>query len=310
MKTIAVLLTTCMALASCNNGGGGSTVAGIWAIDLTTGDRTPVTALEGTDRTPRGIAFDPVGDKAYLITSFQVIVVDAATGIPTVVASPALGTGPDFSLLHAIAIDPANNRAFVYDSPGVILVVDLATGNRTIVSDADTGTGPAFTTAVAAMAYDATLGRLIVAAPALAAEGDAVVAVDPVTGNRSVISSSTTGTGPAFSFGDSLSLAADFVAGVVHVAEDSTVIEVALANGDRTLLHTGPTYRSAIAADVANVRVLQVRGGVLLGIDTATAGTTVLSDDGTGTGPALAEPRGLEIDAARTRALVAAYAFE
>jgi hypothetical protein len=309
MKKIAVLLSASIFLSSCGDGGSSGTIAGIWAIDLTTGDRTQLTALDGTDRTPRGMAFDATGDKAYLITAFQVIVVDAATGVPTVIASPTLGAGPDFVTLQAIAIDPANNRAFVFDSPGAVLVVDLVTGDRTVLSDGSTGTGPTFAGGAAAMVFDPVQGLLFVATE-LTGNGDSVLSVHPTTGERSALSDSATGTGPAFSFGDSLSIAADFVAGLVYVAQASTVFEVDLSTGDRTLLRAGPTYRSAVAADAANTRVLQVSGGALLAIDVVTTGVTTISDASTGTGPLPAEPRGQEIDAARTRVLVAAYVFE
>jgi hypothetical protein len=159
------------------------------------------------------------------------------------------------------------------------------------------------------MVYDGAAGLLFVAAE-LSGNGDSVLSVHPATGNRTVVSDSATGTGPAFTFGDSLSIAADFAAGLVYVTQASSVFEVSLSNGNRELLRDGPTYRSAVAADVANVRVLQVSGGALLAIDAVTTGITVLSDGSTGTGPLPVEPRGLEIDAARTRVLVAAYAFE
>jgi hypothetical protein len=270
-----------------------------------------VAVLEGTDALPRGIAFDPVADRIFLITAVRVIGVDAATGDATVIADPAVGAGPDFSRLESIALDATNNRVFVFDSPGAIFVVDLLTGDRTLVADASVGAGPDFAAGrIAAMVYDATLGRLIVVAPALVTDGDAVLAVNPVTGDRTVLSGSAVGTGPAFAFGGALSVAADFAGGRVFVAQNSTVLEVDLTSGNRTLLHTGPPYRSAIATDIANSRLLQVRGGALVAIDVLTGAVAILSDDTMGTGPEPAEPRGLEIDAARTRTLVAAYAFE
>ena len=307
---MVVFLALSLLLPACDNGGGGGTVAGVFAIDLSTGDRTEVTAIEGTDPTPRSMAFDATGDRIFVVTSRRLIGVEAATGVQTVLADPMLGAGPDFTLLHAIAVDAAGGRAFVFDGLGVILAVDLLTGDRTLVSGGGTGTGPAFAAAPAAMVYDATGSRLIVAAPALPAQGDALVSVDPVTGNRTVLSSSAVGTGPAFAFGGALALTADIANGRVFVAQDSTVIEVALSGGNRTLLHQGPPYRSAVADDATNLRVLQVRGGVLVAIDVDTGAVTTLSDSDTGTGPAPVEPRGLEIDASRNRALVAAYVFE
>ncbi len=260
---------------------------------------------------PRGIVFDAVADRIFLVTSVRVIGVEAETGVSTVIADRMAGAGPDFSLLEAIALDPATGRAFVFDSPGTVLAVDLLTGDRTIVSGAGTGAGPAFATGrTAAMVYDATGSRLIVAAPALAVEGDALVAVSPLNGDRTVLSGSAKGTGPAFAFVGSLGIAADFAGGRVFVAQNSTVLEVDLSTGDRTLLHAGPPYRSAIATDVANSRLLQVRGGALVSIDTVTGAVLILADSDTGTGPEPAEPRGLEIDAVRSRALVAAYVFE
>lgn len=307
---LGLALLVCAVFSACNGSGSSTTVPGAWSIDLGTGDRTLVAAIEGTDRTPRGLAFDAVADRIYLITSLRLIGVDAATGDSVVVADHFIGTGPSFSLLQAIAIDAAGGRAFVYDSPGVILAVDLLTGDRTIVSDASTGTGPTLQDGAAAMVYDPGGARLIVAVPGVPVEGDVVMAVDPATGDRTILSSSSKGTGVAFSFGTALAIAADFAGGRVFVAQESTILAVDLATGDRTTLYAGPPYRSAIAADIANSRLLQVRAGMLVSIDILTSALTILADANIGTGPALVEPRGLEIDEVRNRVVAAAYVVE
>jgi DNA-binding beta-propeller fold protein YncE len=313
MRKFCLALSMGILLSACNDGdrGGDVLVPGLWSIDLATGDRALFAVFEGTDRFPRGTVFDAAADRIYVVTSARVFVVDAATGVPTLVSDAATGTGPAFTLLHAIALDAANSRVFVFDDPGTVLSVDLATGNRAVVSDAAMGSGPAFTPGRgAAMAHDATGNLLIVAAPALPGAGDALVAVSPATGNRTVLSASTLGTGPAFSFAGGVAIAADFALGRVFVAQEGTILEVNLVTGDRTLLNDGPPGRSAIASDIAGSRVLQVRGGELVAIALPGGGETTLSDAGMGVGPLPVEPRGLEFDAVRGLALAAAYGVE
>lgn len=309
---LRLLLMLAIPLAACNHGEDrGVLIAGLMGIDVATGDRTQFSVFEGTDRAPRGIVFDPVADRIYVVTIARLFAVDAGTGIPTLIADADTGAGPDFTFLHAIALDPAKTRAYVFDDPGIILAVDTVTGIRLIVSDATTGTGPPFAPGRgAAMVHDVATDTLVVAAPAFPGAGDAIVAVTPATGDRTVLSAATVGTGPAFSFLGGVSIAADFALGRVFVAQGGAILEVDLATGDRTLLYDGPPAQSAVAADIPNSRLLHVSGGALLAIELPGGASSVLSDAGMGVGPTPAEPRGLEFDGVRGRAIAAAYGAE
>jgi hypothetical protein len=284
-------------------------IPGVWAVDLATGDRTEV-ALLGEHEFPRAMAGDAASGHVFVVTDVALIRIDVATGDEVTVADAATGTGPAFNLLDALALDEANGRAFVYDEPARILQVDLSTGNRTVVSDTTTGTGPVFNIGTAAMVFDTGGARLIVATPALPKAGsfdDSLVAVDPATGDRTVLSDSTTGMGPAFSFSGTIAIAADPGNGRVVVAQNSTLLLVDLATGDRQLLYDGPNFRSVVAVDTVGSNVFQTWGPVLQEIQIATFAVTGIWDLAPGNGPFLADPRGIVLDPARNRVLIAAY---
>lgn len=101
-----------------------------------------------------------------------------------------LSTEPVLDSLAAIAIDPADDRAFVLDS-GLrsIIAVDLATGERELVSGDTKGNGPDLYSA-RVLAVDVELNT------AFTLVGSEFVAVDLTTGDRTVFSDSTPDFGP------------------------------------------------------------------------------------------------------------------
>jgi hypothetical protein len=306
MRGAALLVGTGIALATCVNSK--PVQSGLWAIDMTSGNRTRLVAIGGPDRFARDMVGE--GDQAFVVTVARLHRLDLATGTLAVVSDATTGTGPELSQAEAVALDLANGRAFVYDAPGTIVEIDLGTGDRRIVADSAAAIGPPFNNATAAMCYDAAGARLIIATPSLPIGqdfDDVLLSLDPGTAGWTILSSSTMGTGVAFSFGGALAMAPDLANGRVFVAQSGTVIEVDLATGDRTLLHTGLSSRSAIAVD--GTRLLQVVAGQLLAIDLATSVVTTISGVSTGTGPIAYEPRGLVADGARNRAIVGGYAY-
>ena len=110
------------------------------------------------------------------------------------------GTGTAFEQPLAIAIEASGQGLVVDNFPGVVVRVDPATGNRTVVSgcivttspcptaspDNLIGSGPEFVNPQA-IAIEASGQGLVVDAAFRAA----VVRVDPVTGNRTVVSGCT-----------------------------------------------------------------------------------------------------------------------
>jgi streptogramin lyase len=193
--------------------------------------------------------------------------VNQTTGDRTVVSgcidvscSSQRGTGPDFVFPRGIAVesdgqilvcegflaDPSNQQS--------ILRVDPATGNRTVVSSSlagsEVGSGPAFDTL-----FDIIIeadGNILVADT----EIDTVFRVDPVTGNRSVLTSNTVGTGPAMSFPGDMALEDD---GNIVMTEGSNdqVLRVDPVTGNRTLVSSATQGTGPIWTNLGGILVEQ-----------------------------------------------------
>jgi hypothetical protein len=202
-------------------------------------------------------------------------------------------------------------------------VVPLAHGNNTIVVESEDTLGnidpDAATTSVqlsrnrlrtaSALGWDPVGERFVVADNGL----QALLAVDSVTGARTVLSSASTGTGNPLDY--MTSLAWDPVRGQMLVGDwgQHAVVAVDLGTGDRTVIAsesvgTGPVIATpyAVTWDPVRNRALVVDADVdaLLAVDLDTGVRTVISDDSTGNGPALLGVNGAAWDPWRERLLV------
>ena len=227
--------------------------------------------------------------------------IDPLTGDRTVISgcvdvgcTSQVGAGPSFVFLRGVVPEDDGNllvcEGFLGDPSNQqsILRVDPATGDRTVVSSSlvgsEVGTGPAFDT-LFDIILDAN-GDILVADT----EIDTVFRVDPVTGDRTIVTSNTVGTGPAMSFPGDLALEAS---GDILMTEGSNdqVVRVDPATGDRTVVSdavtgTGPIWTNLggilVEAD-GNIVVCDVEG--LFRIDPVTGDRALVSGATMGAGP-------------------------
>ncbi len=154
------------------------------------------------------------------------------------------------------------------DDPRIIRV-DPVTGDRTIVSDATTGIGPLLQTPRAIAAGPDGSLFVVDAAPH---EPDRVLRVDPMSGDRSVISSSTVGHGLALDRVGRIAVESDgqLVAGnVVTVSGSRTsasIIRIEPVSGDRSEI-SGPSAGNGASLEAPR------------GIDVAPDGSLVIAQD-------------------------------
>ena len=164
---------------------------------------------------------------------------------------------------------------------------------------------------LAALALDTANNR------ALVSDRNALIAVDLTTGERTLISNSTTGTGPAFVGSTPRGLAFDTANNRALLVDNvNGLIAVDLTSGNRTIVSggttgTGPAFAGpqGLAFDAVNNRVLVLNSAnSLIAVDLANGNRTLVSGGFpgsiTGTGPAFGFPQGLALDAANNRALV------
>jgi streptogramin lyase len=180
-------------------------LAAVVRIDPVTGDRTIISDADtgngpGFGTLLGGIAIEADGNVVVTDGAQTVVRVDPVTGDRTIISDADTGNGPAFAaplgnvpLERSIVVE-ANGDLLVLDAGlAAIVRVDPANGDRSIVSDADTGSGPALGAGSSLdMAIEAD-GNIVVTVQESAAW--AVLRVNPVTGDRSIVSDADTGDG-------------------------------------------------------------------------------------------------------------------
>ena len=291
--------------------------SGLLAVDLTTGDRTVISnASRGSGPgfiNPLGVTLDTNYNR-ILVTDGRMralVAVDPTTGNRTIISNASTGSGPAFFFPIDVALDANNNRVLIIDSSlDALLSVDLATGNRTIISNASTGSGKIFDNPTGVILdTNNNRNRALIIDNSL----DSLVAVDLTTGNRTIVSDTRTGSGPAFSYLSAVSL--DTINDRTFVIDWGVraLVAVDLATGDRTIVSdagkgSGPAFMKPtdVTMDAANARALVIDYGLqaLVTVDIATGNRIIISDASTGNGPTFRFPYGVTLDAANNRTLV------
>ena len=126
-----------------------------------------------------------------------------------------------------------------------------------------------------------------------------LVVVDPTTGNRTILSDNSTGTGPDFTNPTGVAIEPD---GDVIVSNlgSSTIFRVDPATGDRTIVSSsavgsGPAFSTPYDLVEANgtIFVSNGTGGNVLAVDPVTGNRSVFSGQSVGTGKQFFEPIGV-----------------
>jgi hypothetical protein len=231
------------------------------------------------------------------------VAIDLPTGDREVVSDANLGTGTNFVDPTALAFDKSRDRCLVWDQGRKSVVfINVLTGDRALLSSATRGTGPALTS-VRALAFDDARDRLLAAD--VGATETVLVAVDAVTGNRTVI----TGAGTALELPRSMAVSGDLA--IVGDASLRAILTVDLLTGHRNILSDaahgqGPVFVSPNGLAVAggSALVLDASLNTLYSVDLATGDRAIVSGGGVGVGIDFNSSAGLAFDAAAWEALV------
>ena len=173
------------------------------SVDLSNGNRTILSDGSNPNATnpittPRDIVIEADGNYLVTDTTADVIVrVDKDTGARTIVSSSAVGTGtPSFNTPNGIALESGGTTAIVVDSGSTtgdaVFRVTLSNGNRTILSS---DTIPNATNELNGP-EDVIIesdGNILISDNS--STTDFIVRVNKTTGVRTIVSSSTVGTG-------------------------------------------------------------------------------------------------------------------
>jgi len=224
-------------------------------------------------------------------------IVDLTTGNRTVLSSATNGTGTLFTTPVGLARDSSGNIYVGEDGlRGHIFKIDPRTGNRTVISSSvapTVGTG-GFLAQIYGLAIDAN-GNIIAADTGSAA----IYRIDPSTGNRTVLASSTIGTGAAFS--SSFAVIVNPDASIVWVTDaalqplislnPATLVRTVVSSSSGTLVGTGAAFNSPtglIRLSDGSYLVVNFSGAnYLLRVDPTTGNRTVVSGASVGSGSTL-----------------------
>jgi sugar lactone lactonase YvrE len=281
----------------------------------------------GQDFVPGGQStYDTAGSRLLVASEgspsgdpYGILAVDHATGNRTVLSSASVGSGPPVSA-GPICVDPV--AQVVYHARrhfNDLLAIDLATGNRSVLSSASVGAGPALVSPFG-IEWDAAAGRLLVLAGSATPFDGSVLAVDPTTGNRSLVSGEGTGGGPELpsapfaNRGGGTSI--DPATGSLLVASDleDVVLSVDTATGQRTasLDHyagSGPplsrTIDLVLDPGTGRAWVAEYARKAVLAVDLATGARAEVSGPGRGGGPSIAAMEGLALEPSSESLVVA-----
>lgn len=240
---------------------------------------------------PRDVILDVQNDRALIVDGddgdglLALVAVDLETGDRTIVARI-------FGDPNSVAVDTASNRALMgyvrdyetTDDPCGLLAVDLGTGEVTNVSGPSFGSGPLPGCAFSSLVLDAQspAGPRI-----LSLSGSAVLAVDPATGDRSMVFDvGTSGVGSVSSFD------LDTASNRLLLAASTGLYAVDLGSGALTMISEGDTGGGHVALDVAAGQALIASPAqqMIMRIDLDTGARTILSRQFPGSGPRLQSP--------------------
>ena len=277
----------------------------MFSVDLGTGARAilsdPDTGVGEFVTLPRGASVAASEETVFALsaTPATVFEIDVASGDRSILSSDLVGFGPRLGLGADLVADFANARLLVLNSAdGSVLEVALDDGDRAELTNG-LDPGPSLTTA-AALVLDDGRGRVLVADPVR----DAIVAVDLITGVRTVLRATDAGSGPAMAGGRVVAVdatgARTFAAGFAATG----IVSIAHATGARDALGAAIGVQ-AVAYDPTRDEIVGgTSAGSIVAVNAATGTTRTVSGPSAGSGPALGSVTAIAIDPAGDRVFV------
>lgn len=202
-------------------------------VELATGDRVAVPVPAGSPalQATQVLTFDAAGNRLLVAEprGGAVAAVDLDDGARTTVWKPGRGVGPEFLDVDHATLAVADDLAWVHDMnrSDALLRVDLATGDRTLVTSA---VGPSLAAAPAQLAYDPVGDRVLVLG--MTSGASSLLAVHPITGDRTLMTDPAPAFGPVLS--NAFSVATNGTFAFVTNGSPAGVLRVDLASGVRT----------------------------------------------------------------------------
>lgn len=268
------------------------------SVNLANGNRSVVSgASRGTGPAivnPRTVTFDAIHGQAIVVNSdLSLLSVDLATGDRVQFASDTEGTGPTLSGLQDIVVLPTKFIAAAVVGLKTVLEVNPDTSDRRDLETLRVGAGDRVSN-LAAIAADPAADEYFFVQNDLKARS--LYSLDPRTGDRTLISSPTRGTGPAIGFVRFFDVVTRRRRAFLADFLSKALLAVDLDTGDRTVVSDATTGAGIVLEDpiciavddernVAFVEDFNSLGETLVSVDLATGNRTEVSGPHRGSGP-------------------------
>jgi hypothetical protein len=297
------------------------------AVNPTDGTRTIVSPV--TEGLPNGAVFEQDLSMQFVAGNGSVVVteckhghlfsIDPSDGSRSILTPPIRGEGPPLLDPVALALGQDGGSLITLNRKGGIgagsgasnlISVDTTTGNRAIVSNAVVGSGLVIGDAFDVV-EDGAHGRYLVTDTLL----NAVIAIDPGTGERTVVSHDpSSGTGAELRYPLGIAIDAARNRAVVVDVSQMALIGVDLETGDRTIITQVGGAGSGddfvvpvdVELDVANDRafVTDQALNAVFSVDLSSGARAIVSSETLGDGEPMYWPTRLAFDSRHDRIVV------
>ena len=216
--------------------------ASIIAVDLTTGNQTTFSDNLNSEiklMRPTSITVDEAGNRALILDTNEIIIIDLTTGERTLVKPGKLPGSTEELIIQQIAFDNINSKLWAATSSGNIINVDLLTGIPTSLDDAVTNNTAIEIPYIESMQIDPVNQRLLVASTGQDYIG--LIGIDINTGDRTIISNQDKPNAVnMFDFASEVGIALDSTNNRIFAVDShqQIIYEINSLTGARTLLKT------------------------------------------------------------------------
>lgn len=214
--------------------------------------------VKGISQAPNGMLYAASGDGG--LTSASIIEIDPTTGNRRTISGNGIGNGVNFGIPSDVVVSP-NGDIYVIDQrpenntpqrfiEGAIIKVNILTGDRTIISSdpinpISRGSGPV----MANNSFDIDIlssGELVIAGGS-----GHMLKVDPITGNREILSGNAlVGLGDDFDGNPRSFVVANGTTIYAALTTSNNLFQIDIMTGNRTKIATDTGFLSGLEMDL------------------------------------------------------------
>ncbi len=260
-------------------------------VNMATGDRSVLKEYSvgsGPDIISASKSYESDdGAKTIVLTYDGIYEIQHSSGLRTSISDKNTGSGVLFSNLTDFVVLPNSNWIYVLDAgyagnlPNYVLYkVSRSNGQRVVVSGGVVGTGPA----IDQFSYGLNVNSSGTSAYILNSSTPSVIKIDLTTGNRSVLSSGSTGSGPMFLGSYNMALSSDGNTLYICDVSNNQFIAVDVVTGNRTIIASNSVGSGAVISGLSSIQILSnskiyfSANGRVYSLDAATGNRTLFFD--------------------------------